>query len=458
MRWLLVLLVITPYYLHAQKVQQKLPEKVRILFLLDGSGSMLAEWEEGARIDAAKLLLTELVDSLKVNQNLELALRVYGHLYSRQAQNCKDSKLEVGFAKNNHQRIIERLKQIRPKGTTPIAYSLEQAAKDFPDAPGYRNIVIIITDGIESCDGDPCNISLALQRKGIFLKPFIIGIGLSQDYSKNFDCIGGYYDANDQSSFRRALKEAVNTTLLRTTVSIEILNEFDEPKETNLNVSFIDNFTGVSAFDFVHYLDKNGRPDSVEVDPVLSYDIVVNTIPAAEKRAVRLTPGRHNVIKVKAPQGMLEIKQRGAESYPNGVKILIKKVSQDGIIHIQDINSSQQYLSGKYDLEVLTLPKVHFKKVTVSPSKVKTLSLPAPGILNLYNNASGYGSIYMLDKAGKQTWVYDLEHNQSNISLTLQPGEYKVVFRVDNAPGSKYTGIREFRINEGLSTQVRLFK
>ena len=188
-RWLFILLVITPYCLNAQKVQQKLPDKARILFLLDGSGSMLAEWEEGARIDAAKSLLTELVDSLKVNQNLELALRVYGHLYSRQAQNCKDSKLEVGFAKNNHQRIIERLKQIRPKGTTPIAYSLEQAANDFPTTKGYRNIVIIITDGIESCDGDPCNVSLALQRKGIFLKPFIIGIGLNKDYSKNFDCV-----------------------------------------------------------------------------------------------------------------------------------------------------------------------------------------------------------------------------------------------------------------------------
>jgi Ca-activated chloride channel family protein len=94
-------------------------------------------------MDVAKTLLSNLVDSLKVNPKLELALRAYGHLYSKGAQNCQDTKLEVGFGIKNHDRIIKELQSISPKGTTPIAYSLEQAANDFP-AGNARNIVIII--------------------------------------------------------------------------------------------------------------------------------------------------------------------------------------------------------------------------------------------------------------------------------------------------------------------------
>lgn len=173
-------IVVAPTWSVAQrKVQQKVPERTRILFLLDGSGSMMGIWHNGeSRIDVAKRILTRLVDSLRSNENLELALRVYGHRYARQSNNCQDTKLEVPFGARNHDQIIAKLKEIVPKGVTPITYSLLQAATDFPISPGYRNILILITDGVESCEGDPCATSLELQRRGVFLRPFIIGLGL----------------------------------------------------------------------------------------------------------------------------------------------------------------------------------------------------------------------------------------------------------------------------------------
>lgn len=458
MKWSIIFLFLAiPFLSNAQKVRQKLPEKVRILFLLDGSGSMLAKWGDTNRIETAKNLLTNMVDSLKVNTNLELGLRVYGHLYARKSQNCKDTKLEVGFAKNNHQRIIQRLNLIKPKGTTPIAYSLEQAANDFPTEKGYRNIVIIITDGIESCDGDPCAVSLMLQRKGVFLRPFVIGLGLGTNFHNEFDCIGEYHAANNLGDFQKALKQAVKSTLEKTSVSVEILDEQNRPKETNLNVSFINSFTEVSAFDFVHYIDKNGKPDSVEIDPVLDYTIKVNTIPPAIKHNVKVTPGKHNIIRVKAPQGSLKVSQEGASSYTNGVQAIIKNKTNGQLIHVQNINSTQQYLTGQYDITFLTLPEKTFRSVEIKPSQTRTIKLPDPGILNLYNNAAGYGSIYQLDKEGKQIWVYDLDQKKTNLTLTLQPGKYKVVFRVGSAPGSKFTAIKAFEIKEGTSKVIRLF-
>src|SRR5688500_16329625 len=135
------------------KIQQKLPDKTRILFLLDASGSMLEQWERPnqTRWSVAKSILTKIVDSLGQNTRLELALRVYGHRSPQEIKNCKDTWLEVPFKARSHTAIIQKLDEIRPKGVTPITYSLEQAANDFPSKAGYRNIVILITDGIESC-------------------------------------------------------------------------------------------------------------------------------------------------------------------------------------------------------------------------------------------------------------------------------------------------------------------
>ncbi len=90
--------------------------KTRILFLLDGSGSMLAQWEGKQRIQVAKTILSELVDSLATVKNVELGLRVYGHQFNKKYQNCKDTKLEVSFAPKNHQILKNKLQDIRPQG------------------------------------------------------------------------------------------------------------------------------------------------------------------------------------------------------------------------------------------------------------------------------------------------------------------------------------------------------
>ena len=176
---------------------QSSPQKTRILFVLDGSQSMYARWENGQKMQVATRLLRKLVDSLKGAQNVEVALRAYGHQYNvtSTGRNCKDTKLEVPFGPTNHEKIKERLQTIRPKGTTLIAYSLEQAANDFPTCANCRNVIILITDGIEECDGDPCAVSLALQKKGVILKPFVIGLGLDPSVMDAFKCVGSFYDA-----------------------------------------------------------------------------------------------------------------------------------------------------------------------------------------------------------------------------------------------------------------------
>ena len=189
-------------------------EKIRILFIFDASNSMNAQWQNGSKMTIAKKLLTNTVDELRGIENTELALRVYGHQFKilPGQQNCDDTKLEVAFAPGdgNIDKIKNKIRSVEAKGTTPIARSLEYSAEDFPECVGCRNVIILITDGIEACDEDPCAVSRALRAKGIKLKPFVIGIGLDTSYLGQFNCIGEFLSAETEDSFKSVLDFVVS--------------------------------------------------------------------------------------------------------------------------------------------------------------------------------------------------------------------------------------------------------
>jgi Ca-activated chloride channel family protein len=436
------------------KIQQKVPDKTRILFLLDASGSMLEQWERPnqTRWSVAKSILTKLVDSLGRNSKLELALRVYGHRSPQEIKNCKDTWLEVPFKARSHTLIIQKLAEIRPKGVTPITYSLEQAANDFPTSSGYRNIVILITDGIESCGGDLCAMSVAMQKKGVFLRPYIIGLGLRTE--KSLECAGKYIDADTPGKFNDVLNEAIETSFAKTTVSVEILDENNQPTETNVNVSFLNSLTGVPMYDFVHYRDRMGNPDTVQIDPVVDYDLVVNTIPPVIKSNIALAIGKHNVLTIPAPQGNVVVRQEGRRD--NNLQVLIRQKGKSELIHTQRSNETVRYLTGSYEIETLTLPRRIFP-IEIQANKTETILLPSPGVVNFNTTSTGYGSLYDIKPDGTQTWVCNLNDLKHEFTLSLLPGQYKIVFRVKQTTGSKYTAFKKFTVKSGVTLMLNVF-
>ena len=225
----------------------------RILFILDASNSMNGSWGKVTRLEAAKELLAKSVTELEGIDNLEVALRVYGHQSEITAtfQDCNDTKLEIPFGKNNHGQIKSRIKTIQAKGTTPIARSLEAAAGDFPDAKS-RNVIILITDGLEACDNDPCVIAKKLKDKGVNVTPFVIGLGMDLSYLEKFRCIGQYADAETPESFEKVLHNVVNKALVNTTVQINLNNISKEPKETNVTLFLYKAGTKELKYTFTH--------------------------------------------------------------------------------------------------------------------------------------------------------------------------------------------------------------
>lgn len=430
----------------------------RILFVFDASQSMYGRWQSDMKINIAQKLLSNVLDSLKDVPNLELALRVYGHQKTFPPQDCDDTRLEVAFSfkKDNIKQIQHRLKTLVPKGTTPIAYSLEQAGNDFPPCDDCRNIIVLITDGIEECDGDPCAVSQALQKKGIILKPFIIGIGMN--FKEAFDCVGTYYDASSEEAFNTALNVVISQALNSTTAQVNLLDEYGSPTETNVNMTFYDNFSGLIKYNFIHTLNNKGIPDTLLIDPLITYNIVVHTIPEVGIDSVKISPGKHTTIPIDAPQGYLNL---NIDSYNKRIKNLQCIVRQDGemqTINVQNFGVSEKYITGTYDIEVLCLPRIYIDDVEIIQSHTTTVEIPLPGIAVIQKSTNGYGSLYV-ERGDRIELIYNFRDNTpKQESLILQPGKYRVVFRSKYSNRSFYTVEKRFKVESGVTTNVKIYQ
>jgi Ca-activated chloride channel family protein len=434
----------------------------RIEFVFDASFSMFGQWQSGMKMDIAKKMLTDFLDSIKGVSNLEVALRCYGHQVPlRPERSCTDTKLEVPFNSNLNTSITaikNRLKTIVPKGTTPIAYTLEQCGGDFPGAsnPNVRNIIILITDGIEECDGDPCAVSLALQKKGIVLKPFVIGIGLDQSYLNSFGCVGKFYDASSESSFKNILNIVISQALNNTTVQVNLNDQIGRPTETDVDMTFYDEQSGLIRYNYMHTINNKGVPDTIVIDPIGTYKMVVHTIPPVEKKGIELTAGKHNIIAVDAPQGYINLKMSGSADYTKNLDCIVRKNGEMQTLHVQDFNTTEKYIVGKYDLEILTLPRIKLDKVDVAQSKTTFIEIPQSGSVTIAKPSEGPGSLYV-EENNKMVWVCNLKSTLVQETVILQPGRYRVEYRPKNAKEAIYSIEKSFKIESGISTQIKLY-
>jgi len=439
----------------ASSISAQDDQVTRLLFVFDASNSMNATWQSDRKITVARKLLSQTVRELDDKPNVEMGLRVYGHqvAIAPGKQDCEDTRLEVSFRPNNGLLIERTLDKIQCKGTTPIARSLEKAANDFPDCPDCRNIIILITDGIEACDGDPCAVSKALQRKGIILKPFVIGVGLEDEFKDTFNCVGNYYDATNEESFENILDIVVTQALNNTTAQVNLLDDFGEPNESNVTVNLFDQNTEELVYGFVHTLNHKGNPDTLSLDPIITYRLEAHTIPVLEKENVKITPGQHNIIALDAGQGDLTVNIVG--NLGNDVPVILRKKGRPETAHVMYTNRKERILTDVYDLEILTLPRTQIRDVEISQNKTTTVTIPEPGMLNLTLASPGYGSIAKVE-GSDLIWVANIDDSNLQHQIKLQPGKYKLTYRSKNSKQVIYTIERAFSVASGSSTNLKL--
>lgn len=137
--------------------------KERILFIMDLSSSMEESLEGSTKF---KLMLKTMQEILpKLSTDSWIGLRVYGHRMGfTPMEACRASTLVTPISQNNSYNIANALAKSKPRGMTPITYSLKQAIKyDFMGFTGKKHI-ILLTDGGENCDESPCTFVMNLIR------------------------------------------------------------------------------------------------------------------------------------------------------------------------------------------------------------------------------------------------------------------------------------------------------
>ena len=180
----------------------------RLLILLDESSSMIQPWTKNKeRYKAAEDIIISLFDSIySVNQSVEFGLRAFGEQYNVKDNNCYDTKREVNFSGNNRTQLQLRLEDLHPLGTTPIAYSLQQAAEnDLTEDNKYFYNLVLITDGGESCGGDLCAIAKMLMERKIHFKPYVISMVDDLKLKMEYDCLGNYLQVTNESDIPKAV-------------------------------------------------------------------------------------------------------------------------------------------------------------------------------------------------------------------------------------------------------------
>lgn len=157
------------------------PIQENVLVILDSSGSMAADDGTGRpKIDAAREAITQYV--LGTPDSLPLGLMVYGHVGSNQpedqAASCAGIEVFAPLGELTAPTVDATVQQFQPTGYTPVAGSLQAAAPAFAGLEGQANRVILVTDGIETCSGDPVAAAQALHESGVAVTVDVVGFDL----------------------------------------------------------------------------------------------------------------------------------------------------------------------------------------------------------------------------------------------------------------------------------------
>jgi Ca-activated chloride channel family protein len=449
-----ILFIVLCFFGFSQK--KPIAKQTRILFVFDASKSMIAKHDNTTRMDGAKNLFFKFIDSLSKDKSLQFALRMYGHTVKYPPGDCKDSKLIVPFGMNNTTLIKQKVLAATPTGITPIEHSLTESANDFKDNK-TNNIVILITDGIEECGGDPCNARQKLMEKGIIFKPFIIGIGLTPEQIKTFECVGTFYDYDNQTTFNNITTIIQQQKLNKTSAQVNLLDINSKPTETNVDLTFYDVSKKEYKYNYIHTLNYKENPDTLYIDDFPTYKVVAHTIPETESKEIKLSQGKHTVIPIDAPQGYLTIKRpESVYNYNERVKCVIRKSGNMNTLNVQLLNATEKYIVGKYDMEILTLPRIHIKQNDIEQSKTKTIEIPNAGVLLIKCLEAGDGCI-LVNRNEKLEWVCNLSA-QTLQTYYLQPGNYVTTWRAKTLKGSIYTIEKKFTITSDSQTIVEFYR
>ncbi|MEL6268896.1 MAG: VWA domain-containing protein [Chloroflexota bacterium] len=267
-----------------------------VAIILDASGSMQAALGGTTRIDVARESVISTVAQLPAETNT--SLWAYGHRLPQDdpAASCTDIEQITPFASVDNAAFADTVRGINAIGYTPISDTLQQAATSFP--PGGANTIVLISDGEETCAGDPCAVARDLKAGNVDLVVNTVGFAADDETRAQLQCIaqvtgGVYYDAQDADALVNALQSAAITP----TGDVRIVDPSGNPlPDVPFNLTSADspdevtNFIGQANVPVGTYnAEARGAElvaQTITVNADETVDIVVNPVPVGQVQLV----------------------------------------------------------------------------------------------------------------------------------------------------------------------------
>lgn len=214
-----------------------------IQLVFDASGSMAQRIGGETKIQAARRAMERIIDTLPDNPDLNVGFRVFGHegdsSEAQKARSCQSTALLAPMQGVNKALLRQQAQAWQPTGWTPISLALQRAGEDFQAGENVRNVIIMVTDGEETCGGDPCAVAKALAESQAEVRIDVVGFGLTPDVAKTLRCIaensgGVYTDAQNGDALVQTLEELIAATLKRSTLRFIPVSIGGAPEEVSL--------------------------------------------------------------------------------------------------------------------------------------------------------------------------------------------------------------------------------
>jgi Ca-activated chloride channel family protein len=168
------------------------------VIVFDVSNSMWGQIEGRSKIEIAREVIEDLLYDW--NPDVDLGLVAYGH---RRAGDCGDIEEVIPVGRVDPDSFSDIVHSLVPRGKTPLTEAVREAAEilNYRDS---RATVILVSDGIESCNADPCALARELERGGIDFTAHVVGFDVGRiadqrQLSCLADTTGGRYLTADSA-------------------------------------------------------------------------------------------------------------------------------------------------------------------------------------------------------------------------------------------------------------------
>jgi|GEM_PF-576846 len=361
-----------------------------VAFILDGSGSMNADLPQAGqpKLAVAKQVLTDLIAN--VPPEINGALWIYGHRYPQEPQeeSCKDIEQVFPLGPVDGPAYAQAVQAITAIGYTPIADSMQLAAEAMPVGETQVNSLILVSDGEETCGGDPCALAAALKQSEAAVTIHVVGYDVDEPTRAQLQCIadvsgGMYRDADSADSLLAALSDSLEIAQTDTILRLELLGPAEE--QIDGRADFYQAGTDIYVGGTQAWQERTIAPGQ--------YDVVIDTQPPVVYPNLEIIEGSSTIIRLTL--GAFDL--RGHDDQPTRPEIFLL----DGT-GTADLG----WYGAESDLELYYTPAGTYRIQVENGGVSQPLTVEAGQVTPL-----ALGALELLDMDGQaarpELWFYD---------------------------------------------------